>query len=124
MHKHLRKSVVTVAATGALLAAAAPAIATTSSFGPQSWAVGSATGRYRAHTGYHYITLGCSSGRFIVDLRVDVINNPDVSEGRYTYTCGITGQLYGHYDSYLTSYRGHFMQNGSSFYGSMKDSYS
>lgn len=46
-----------------------------------------------------------------VDLRVDVINNPDVSEGKRYVPCGGTIGFPGIYDSYAASDRGHFMQN-------------
>jgi hypothetical protein len=124
MHKYVKKCALGVVATGAVLAVAAPALAATSSFGPQSWSNGQQTGRYRAHVGYHYITLSCSGGRFNIDLRVDVINNPDISEGYYSYACNSPGQLYGHYDSYLGAYRGHFMQSHSSWYGTLADNHS
>jgi hypothetical protein len=122
MRNYLKRCAVGVVATGAVLAVAAPAAAVT--FGPQSWGNGTQSGRYRAHVGYHYITLGCSSGRYNIDLRVDVINNPDVSEGYYSYACNSTGYVYGHYDSYNSAYRGHFMQSHSVWYGSLSDSHS
>lgn len=124
MHKYVKKCAVGLLATGTVLAVAAPAAArSTASFGPQSWSSGEQTGRYRAHVGYHYITLTCSAGRYNIDLRVDVINNPDVSEGYYSYACNSAGQVYGHYDSYASAYRGHFMQSWSVWYGKLADNH-
>ncbi len=125
MNRHLKKAVVTVLGAGAIAAAAAPAaLATTNTFGPRSWSPGDQTGRYRAHVGYHYITaLGCG-GRKDIDLRVDVISKPDISEGYYSYACGSPGMLYGHIDSYASAYRGHFMQNWSNpWYGTLRDNH-
>jgi hypothetical protein len=122
MHKYVKKCATGILATGAVLAVAAPAAAVT--FGPQSWSDGTQTGRYRAHVGYHYITLRCTSGRYNIDLRVDVIGNPDVSEGYYSYACNSAGQVYGRYDSYASAYRGHFMQSHSIWYGSLTDNHS
>ncbi len=124
MLRYAKEAAIAVAAAGTLIVVAAPAVATTNSFGPQSWGNGTQTGRYRAHTGNHYITLGCSSGRYSIDLRVDVINDPDVSDGYYSFACNSTGVVSGNYDSYLGNYRGHYMQSHSSWYGSLKDTHS
>ena len=124
MRTLIKRAAKTTVATGALLALAVPALAATSSFGPQSWSDGTQTGRYRAHTGNHYILLKCSSGRYNVDLRVDVISNPDISEGYYSYACNSTGVVGGHIDSYLSQYRGHFMQSRSAWYGTLSDTHS
>lgn len=124
MHIRLKKTLVSLLGVGAIAAAGAPAaLATTNTYGPQSWGNGTATGRYRAHTGYHYITLLGCRGRYVVDLRVDVISKPDISEGQYSYACNSPGQVYGHYDSYLGNYRGHFMQSRSAWYGSLRDNH-
>jgi hypothetical protein len=125
MKDHVKKAVVSLLGAGAIAAAGAPAaLATTNSFGPQEWSNGTSTARYRAHTGYHYITLLSCNGRYTIDLRVDVISKPDISEGQYSYACNSPGQLYGHYDSYLANYRGHFMQSRSAWYGTARDNHS
>lgn len=124
MRTFTKKALVSLVGAGAIAAAAAPAaLATTNAYGPQSWGNGTASGRYRAHTGTHYITLLCSSGRFTVDLRVDVISDPDVSEGQYSYACNSPGVVNGRYDSYLGTYRGHFMQSRSAWYGTARDNH-
>jgi len=116
------------AAVAALIAIAigvSPAYATYSNFGPQSWSNGSTTARYRAHVGYHGIYTGsCGGGSFSIEVRADVIGNPDVSEGYTANTCGgPTKYVYGNVDSFGTAYRGHFMQSHTSWYGNLSDTY-
>ena len=50
-----------IASAALVVAAAAPALATVYSQGPQSWSDGTASGRYRAHAGDHWIlpSNGC-----------------------------------------------------------------
>jgi hypothetical protein len=110
-------------AAASIVALAVPAGAATSSFGPQNWANGTATGRYRADYGAHKIVLSCSGPAKAIDLRVDVINNPDISEGTYAYTCSVAGYTGGNIDSKLPQYRGHFMQSHSSWSGTASDTH-
>ncbi len=121
MRVHLKRAAIGAVSVAAVLAAAAPAVAATARYGPQSWSNGTTTGRYRAHTGNHYILLSGCGGRQSLDLRVDVISNPDISEGLYSYACNSTGVVGGHVDSYGTPYRGHFMQTKSNWYGTLSD---
>jgi hypothetical protein len=95
---------------------------TTAIFGPQSWSNGSTTGRYRSLPGWHVLFVTQCSGSQTIELRVDVINNPDISVGYSTMTCGgANGSQNSSTDSYATAYRGHFMQSHSGFYGTLTD---
>lgn len=120
----IKRAVGVAGVTAAILASALPAFATTFSQGPASWVNGDQTGRYRAHTGTHYIKLTCTgSSRYSIDLRVDVISDPDVSEGYFSYACNSQGHLGGTIDSYATPYRGHYMQSHSTWYGTLADNH-
>ena len=116
---------VAVVALVAVAIGASPAYATYSNFGPQSWSNGTTTARYRAHVGNHGIYTGsCGGGTFSIEVRVDVINSPDISEGYTSNTCGgPTKYLYGSVDSFGTAYRGHFIQSHTSWYGNVSDTY-
>ncbi len=123
MRSKLKAAAVGAVSVAAVIAVSAPAFAVTNTYGPQNWSNGTTSGRYRAHTGTHYILAKGCSGRVSIDLRVDVINNPDISEGYYSYACGSTGMLTGHVDSYGSPYRGHFMQSHSQWYGTLSDNH-
>jgi hypothetical protein len=96
---------------------------TTASFGNQSWSNGTETGRYRSSAGYHYIDVACStSSTLSVELRVDVINYPDISVGYVSRTCsGTNYPLNSTIDSNQVDYRGHFMKSHSGWYGTLSD---
>jgi hypothetical protein len=118
-----------MAVAGVLLVFAAlipAAFAATNSFGPQSWGDGTTSGRYRSQVGNHAIKAlnGCGSSQVTLELRVDVISNPDISEGQVTVTCnGSAGNIYGSINSFGSAYRGHFMQSHSTWYGVASDAH-
>lgn len=132
MKHSFRRALVSLVSTAAIVAVAAPAMALTyNTYGDQSWNSGTQTGRYRAHSGTHYIQPwaqgggGCPSGSHrYIDLRVDVINNPDYSEFYGNITCNLYWSYPGRYDSYNSAYRGHFMQSWNvNWYGSLTDAH-
>jgi hypothetical protein len=96
---------------------------TTYTEGPQSWSSGDTTGRYRAEAGDHTMKVndGCGSQIVTVELRVDVIDKPDLSVGTRNINCGGSATLYSGVDSYNSAYRGHFMQSHESWYGRYQD---
>ena len=114
-----------VAAAVDCLVAAPAAFAATSSFGPQSWSSGTETGRYRSQAGTHNIKPynGCGSASVTIELRVDVIDASDYSEGTKTIQCGTTKAFTGMYNSYQSAFRGHFMKSHSSWYGTLQDTH-
>lgn len=57
-----------------------------------------------------------------MELRVDVIDKPDIGYGNKNYACdGAARTQYSGYDTNNSRYRGHFMQARSNFYGTMND---
>lgn len=98
--------------------------AATAIFGPQSWTSGMTSARYRSNPGSHVIYAGSCTVNPTIELRVDVINNPDISVGFAYPTCAGSGHaLFSSTDSYTSPYRGHFMQSHTTFYGQLRDAH-
>jgi hypothetical protein len=96
-------------------------VAAAATFGPQTWENGTDTGRYRRHAGTHDLSItGCGSSVEYMELRVDIIDRPDVGYGIIAYRCNdTTRHEYSGYDTYGDKYRGHFMPARSAFYGTL-----
>jgi hypothetical protein len=57
-----------------------------------------------------------------MELRVDVVNRKDIGYGMQSYRCGSTVRsIRSNVDSYEPGYRGHFMQVGRGFRGTLRD---
>lgn len=120
----MRKIIAMIAAFTGLWMFPGTASAAIATFGPASWSVGTTTARYRSNPGSHVIYAGSCGTNPTVELRVDVINNPDISVGFAYPTCAGTAQvLFSTVDSYASPYRGHFMQSHTTFYGQLRDAH-
>ena len=101
--------------TGSLMLLGAEALAFTQ--GPQYWGVNASSGRFRHDSSQVIVgspdcvsyTLAPHSAK--VNLRIDVIDKPDISKGTITFLCGESATYQNGSSSTNTDkYRGHFLQ--------------
>lgn len=71
-----------------------------------------------------FLAKSCTSGTPTIELRVDVINATDISEGYAYPPCNnINNNITSTINSYNSAYRGHFMQVHNTFYGALWDTH-
>jgi hypothetical protein len=122
MSNHVIRRALAGALALSALWCASPAPAHAYVQGPKNWLLYESSSRYPRHAGNHKLRITACGGTQKMELRVDVVNGPDIGYGLKSYACGgATRVQYSGYDTYGSHYRGHFTQVQNGFYGTLRD---
>lgn len=123
MEKSRKVRGIAVAAVGAAgVVGVGEMVASAASFGPQSWSVNQTTGRYWQEPKTHHMSISdCGNQTQTLELRADIIDDPDIGYGNFLINCNTTQEQYSGRNTYDSQYRGFFIQSRTEWYCTITD---